>query len=89
MIVATAMAGWLLATGYNKKLRATFQIFRQKNYASMGLDSTHSTRGISTINITTDQPFEMEPKTPVSMFLIKDTAATRGVATLGVAWSKC
>ena len=22
-------------------------------------------------------------------FLIKDTAATRGVATLGVAWSKC
>ena len=67
IIVATAMAGWLLAT-YNKKLRATFQIFRQKNYASMGLDSTHSTRGISTINITSDQPFEMEPKTPVSMF---------------------
>jgi len=62
------MAGWLLATGYNKKLRATFQLFRQKNYASMGLDSTHSTRGISTINITSDQPFEMEPKTPVSMF---------------------
>jgi len=37
IIVATAMAGWLLATGYNKKLRATFQLFRQKNYASMGL----------------------------------------------------